>query len=156
MERVVKKDKVNTISFNQDYTCFSIATDTGFKIYTTHPFKMTVSRDLEGSLYMASMLYRCNIVGLVGGGSHPKYAPNKLILWDDLNHKVTGELTFAAKVKEFKLRRDIIAVALIEKVMVFNLLDLGNLFNTFPLFSTFKHFYTKPNVANFIQINMEC
>lgn len=125
MERATKKEKINNISFNQDYTCFSVATDSGFKIYNTSPMKPTVNRDLEGSLYITSMLYRWNIVGLVGGGTSPKYSPNKLILWDDLQNKVTGELTFASKVKAFKMRKDIIAVTLDEKVMVFNLSDLG-------------------------------
>jgi len=119
--------EINNISFNQDDTCFSVATDSGFQICNTAPHKTTVARDLEGSVWKAEMLYRCNIVGLVGGGTYPKYSPNKLILWDDRQHKVTGELTFEAKVITFKMRKDVITVALTEKVMIFNLSDLGTL-----------------------------
>ena len=70
------------------------------------------------------MLYRCNIVGLVGGGTYPKYADSKLILWDDLLHRVTGEITHISKIRWFKMRKDIIAVSLEEKVMVYNMPDL--------------------------------
>jgi WD repeat-containing protein 45 len=88
------------------------------------------------------MLYRCNIIGIVGGSKYPKYSPNKMILWDDLQHKVTGELTFESKVLAFKMRRDVIAVAILEKVMIFNLIDLGKLeFNFQNLVLEFSDFH---------------
>ncbi len=56
------------------------------------------------------MLYRTNIVGMVGGGTNPKFSSNKLILWDDVEQVIAGELTFGFKIKNFAIRRDIIAV----------------------------------------------
>ncbi len=80
------------------------------------------------------MLYRSNIVALVGGGSQPKYPENKVIIWDDsklekyldiLDHvKCVGEMSFRDKVKNVKLKSDKVVVVLEKKVFVYNFTDL--------------------------------
>jgi hypothetical protein len=52
------------------------------------------------------MLYRSNILALVGGGKNPKFTPNKVILWDDHQSKVISELRFNTHVKNVKLKKD--------------------------------------------------
>ena len=66
------------------------------------------------------MLYRCNILALVGGGHSPKFVANKVIIWDDHQTKIIGEFKFTTPVKNVKLRKDKIFVILEQKIFVFD------------------------------------
>ena len=118
MENEKKEDLSNqqilSINFNQDGSCFAIGTQKGFKIYNTSPFKENIERrnyyhikiELEGGIGLVEMLYKTNIIALVGGGSSPKYLPNKVILWDDNQLKAITELRVSSYVRNVKLKKD--------------------------------------------------
>ncbi|OLY81614.1 WD repeat domain phosphoinositide-interacting protein 3 [Smittium mucronatum] len=64
------------------------------------------------------MLYRSNLLALVGGGKNPAFPQNKVMLWDDSTQKVTSELEFRANVCKVLLRKDLIIVCLRSKIIV--------------------------------------
>jgi len=70
------------------------------------------------------MMFRTNILALVGGGQKPKFATNKVFLWDDLSFKCIGELSFKTYVRAVKLTKDKIVVVLENRTYIYNFDDL--------------------------------
>ena len=61
------------ISFNQDAGCFAVGSDQGFRIYNVEPFQEMFHRDFaSGGIGIVEMLFRSNILALVGGGLNPR------------------------------------------------------------------------------------
>ncbi|KAJ9455543.1 Autophagy-related protein 18a [Diplonema papillatum] len=115
------KDDVLYMSFNQDHTCFAIGTDAGFRIYNCDPFRETFRRKFpNGGIGIVEMLFRCNILALVGGGKTPCFPTNKVKLWDDHTMQVIGDMTFKDEVRAVKLRRDKVVVATANAVFVYS------------------------------------
>ena len=67
------------------------------------------------------MLYKSNILVLVGGGKY-KYPQNKATLFDDNSGKIITELSFNGYVNNVKLKKDRIIIVCDKKIYIFNLL----------------------------------
>jgi hypothetical protein len=121
-----KRSQLLTVSFNQDGGCLAVGTANGFSVHNLHPqYNLSVERSLRGGIGQIEMLFRCNLMALVGGGSDPHAAPHRVLIWDDHVPKEIGELSFRQIVLKVKLRKDAIAVALRDRVYVYHLADLS-------------------------------
>lgn len=143
-------DSILSLSFNQDGGCLAVGTARGFRICNVYPYAETFRRNFAGDSVDAithdqtndtsmtssnssggggigniEMLFRCNLLALVGGGSSPQYPPNKVLIWDDHLGRPIGELSFRQRVLTVKMRRDRICVALRDRVYVYNFANLA-------------------------------
>ncbi|CAM9262720.1 unnamed protein product [Chrysoparadoxa australica] len=118
------------VGFNQDQCCFACGTDQGFRYFTSHShssliFPETFRRVFSsGGVGIVEMLFRCNLLALVGGGRSPRWPQNRVMIWDDHQNRCIGELSFRGEVKAVRLRRDRVVVALAQKVYVYRFSDL--------------------------------
>ena len=118
------KNKILHISFNQDQDCFAVGTETGFYIFESNPVQELFYRDFGAGIGIIAMLHKSNILVLVGGGSHPKYPANKVILWDEGQKKPIAELTFKSAVTGIKIRKEKLIVVLEQRIYVYEIPEL--------------------------------
>lgn len=111
------------LGFNQDFSCFACGLENGFQVWNASPLKQRYQRELDGGIAFTELLFRTNIVALVGGGRRPYAAPTKVLIWDDYQGRPIAELAFRREVKSVRLRRDRVAVALENKVYFYNFAD---------------------------------
>lgn len=125
-ENSTPRSSLITCSFNQDGGCLAIGTSTGFSVHNLYPqYAISVSHEqIGGGVGLIELLFRCNIMLLVGGGPNPYAPPHRVLIWDDHIPKAIGELSFRQSVLCVKLRKDSIAVALRDRCYVYDLSTL--------------------------------
>ncbi|ODV64827.1 WD40 repeat-like protein [Hyphopichia burtonii NRRL Y-1933] len=154
-----KGSKILSVNFNQDQGCFAVGHENGFLVYNTNPIDLRVKRNFSNSnrhhLHSTSsssaatssssvssngqgsgighvtMLHRTNYLALVGGGKNPKFANNKVIIWDDLKRKNSLNLEFMSPVLNVFLSRIRIIVVLKNQVLVYGFLAPPKKFATY-------------------------
>lgn len=143
LNNAIEDSKILTISFNQDSSCFAIGTETGFKIYQTYPFKGPYKRIMNGGIRAVEMLYKSNILVLLGGGEAPKFGKNRVVIWDEQENKIISELKFITPVITIKLKKDLLFIVCQKRIYLFD-------FNTYDIIDDFE---TCTNNNGLIAIN---
>jgi len=82
---------------------------------------------LDSEVTMVVMLFRSNILGLVGSDNNMNNKRSKLIIWDDYQKKALNELKFNQNIMNVKLRKDKLVVVCRDKIYVFNLSNFKNI-----------------------------
>ena len=90
---------------------------------------------MGGGIGKIEMLKTTNILALVGGGKKPKFALNKIIIWDDSKTKVISEIRFNSDVLNVKIKMDRIIGVCYKKIYVFNI----NTLDTLDVFDTYEN-----------------
>ena len=67
------------------------------------------------------MLYKTDILAIVGGGKNPKFSPIKVILWDDNEGKIINEFRVKSNIINVKIKKDKIFIICEEEINVYNL-----------------------------------
>lgn len=67
------------------------------------------------------MLYRQNIMALVGGGTDPKWPKNKVIMWDDLEVCQFEEFNHNQDVEGVKMRPECVIVLLKNRIYLYGI-----------------------------------
>lgn len=70
------------------------------------------------------MLYKTNILALVGGGIYPKFSINKITIWDNHQDKIISQIRFNSEVIKVKIRKDVIIGALQDRIYIINIITL--------------------------------
>ncbi|KAJ1648488.1 autophagy protein [Coemansia asiatica] len=111
------------INFNQDYSCLSVGTKNGYKIYNCEPFGKCYARS-EGGIGTVEMLFCTSLVALVGSGDQPTLSPRRLQIINTKRQSIICELTFPTTILAVKLNRRRLIAVLEEQIYVY---DISNM-----------------------------
>ncbi|KAA1066579.1 autophagy protein [Puccinia graminis f. sp. tritici] len=121
------------VNFNQDYTCISVGTRSGYAITNCEPFGRVYGK-ADGAVGIMEMLFCTSLVAIVGTGDRPSYSTRKLQIINTKRQSMICELMFPTSVLAVKLNRRRLVVVLEEEIYVY---DIGNMkllqsFETYP------------------------
>ncbi|KAI8089007.1 WD40-repeat-containing domain protein [Halteromyces radiatus] len=120
-------DKSNTdllfLNFNQDFSCISVGTKRGYRIYNCDPFGKCYSK-AEGGTGIVEMLFCTSLVALVGSGEQPNFSTRHLQIINTKRQSTICELTFPTSILAVKMNRRRLIVVLEEQIFVY---DISNM-----------------------------
>ncbi|KAF9933118.1 autophagy protein [Mortierella alpina] len=123
MNVAAKSGELLFMNFNQDFSCISVGTKHGFKIYNCDPFGKCYSKT-DSSIGIVEMLFCTSLVAIVGAGDHPASSPRRLQIINTKRQSTICELTFPTTILSVKLNRKRLIVVLEDQIYVY---DISNM-----------------------------
>ncbi|KAI8379900.1 WD40-repeat-containing domain protein [Choanephora cucurbitarum] len=111
------------LNFNQDFSCISIGTQKGYRIYNCDPFGKCYSKTAGGT-GIVEMLFCTSLVALVGAGEHPAFSPRQLQIINTKRQTTICELSFPTAILAVKMNRRRLIVVLEELIYLY---DISNM-----------------------------
>ncbi|KAK3805421.1 MAG: WD40-repeat-containing domain protein [Linnemannia elongata] len=109
--------------FFSPYSCISVGTKNGFKIYNCDPFGQCYSKS-DSSVGIVEMLFSTSLVAIVGAGDRPASSPRRLQIINTKRQSTICELTFPTSILSVKLNRKRLIVVLEDQIYVY---DISNM-----------------------------
>jgi len=124
-----KEDLIKYYNFNEDASCITLGTKTGFKIITCNPFKSYLTTKLGREIDIIEMYRSTNILVI------KSFEKNKLIIWDDNKKKIIREMRLLSHIRLIRIIKNILFVVTDLKTYLFNFEDLSLIYS-FEIFLT--------------------
>ncbi|CAO3625801.1 unnamed protein product [Mucor hiemalis] len=105
------------INFNQEYSCVSVGTKSGYSIYNCDPFNRSYAKADE-SISIVEMLFCTSLVALVGP------SPRRLRINNTKRETTICELNFHTSILSVKMNRKRLIVVLEEQIFIY---DISNM-----------------------------
>jgi len=113
------------ISFNQDFSCLSVGSKNGYRIYNCDPFGKCFSQYKEDlGIGIVEMLFSTSLVAIVGTGEKMNSSQRRLLIANTKRNSTICELSFASSILAIKINRKSIVVVLEEFIYIY---DIGNM-----------------------------
>lgn len=112
---------IKCVNFNCQQDCFAVATESGLRVFNCDPLSELCNLSISqvGSVKCCTILHRTNIIAIVSGGSHPKFAENTVMIWDDSSKKFILEFTVSGPVLNVLLSYTRLVIVQARRIHVF-------------------------------------
>jgi len=114
---------IKHIAFNSYQDCFVVSSDYGVRVFNVKPLieLLNLKYDTVGSVKMAAILDRTNVVAIVSGEPRPKFSNKSVMIWDDAKQKFVVELTVCSPVLNVLMSLSRIVVVQRHHIHVFSM-----------------------------------
>ncbi|KAJ3119061.1 autophagy protein [Nowakowskiella sp. JEL0407] len=136
---------VESLSFNQDFSCVSVGNHQGYKIYNCMPWGKCLEKQ-SGGMKIVAMLFCTSLVALVELSNQ-----RTLVLLNTKRQTTICQLNFSSNILAVKLNRKRLVVLLDDFLYIY---DIGNmaLLHTIDIVAGFPSIALSPNEENSLLI----
>jgi len=115
------RNNILFINFNQDFTCLSIGTVEGYRVFNSQPKFVEVFSQQTVSIGICEMLFTSSLVAIVGAGDSTNLNPRKLHIVNTKNNSIICELSFVTPILAVKLNKKRMVVVLETKIHIYDI-----------------------------------